>query len=79
MKNVCTLNIQFFLFIYRDLRLSIIEQNYWTAVDKQYFLSCVSREMLIGFIKEMKSVMFVEGLIQGNVTVQVTRITLLNY
>lgn len=52
--------------------MSLLEQNYWTAVDKQQCLPCVTYEMLVAYVKELTSIAYVQGLVQGNVSVEVT-------
>lgn len=54
----------------KEVRLSLLEQNYWTAVDKQQCLPRVTYEMLVAYVKELTSIAYVQGLVQGNVSVE---------
>ncbi|KAI0218007.1 Nardilysin [Lamellibrachia satsuma] len=51
-----------------DVRLSLLQSPYWMALDKQQFLQVVSKQMLIGYVQQLTGLVFVEGLIQGNIT-----------
>lgn len=52
----------------RDVRMSILQQVHWTTVDKRAVVSSITKDMLLAFVKEFKSHLFIEGLVQGNVT-----------
>jgi len=52
----------------RDVRMSILQQVHWTPVDKLAVVNSITKDMLLAFTKEFKSHLFVEGLVQGNVT-----------
>ena len=56
----------------RDVRLSLLQSPYWMALDKQQFLQVVSKQMLIGYVQQLTGLVFVEGLIQGNITSKVS-------
>ncbi|KAK2169696.1 hypothetical protein NP493_1179g00008 [Ridgeia piscesae] len=51
-----------------DIRLSLLQSPYWMALDKQQFLTVVTKQMLIGYVHQLTGLVFVEGLIQGNIT-----------
>lgn len=53
----------------RDVRLLILEYARWSMIDKyRALMDGLSLESLLSFVKEFKSQLFVEGLVQGNVT-----------
>uniref|UniRef100_A0A2I3TFX3 Nardilysin convertase n=2 Tax=Pan TaxID=9596 RepID=A0A2I3TFX3_PANTR len=53
----------------KDVRLLILEYARWSMIDKyQALMDGLSLESLLSFVKEFKSQLFVEGLVQGNVT-----------
>ncbi|XP_030679758.1 nardilysin isoform X2 [Nomascus leucogenys] len=53
----------------KDVRLLILEYARWSMIDKyQALMDGLSLESLLNFVKEFKSQLFVEGLVQGNVT-----------
>lgn len=59
----------FFCPLYRDVRLLILEYARWSMIDKyRALMDGLSLESLLSFVKEFKSQLFVEGLVQGNVT-----------
>uniref|UniRef100_A0A2K6T8U3 Nardilysin convertase n=1 Tax=Saimiri boliviensis boliviensis TaxID=39432 RepID=A0A2K6T8U3_SAIBB len=52
-----------------DVRLLILEYARWFVIDKyQALMDGLTLECLLSFIREFKSQLFVEGLVQGNVT-----------
>ncbi|XP_064605323.1 nardilysin-like [Liolophura sinensis] len=51
-----------------DLRVSIIQQTHWSAVDKRSFVNQITRDMLMSFVEEFKTKLFIEGLVIGNMT-----------
>uniref|UniRef100_A0A7N4PQ58 Nardilysin convertase n=1 Tax=Sarcophilus harrisii TaxID=9305 RepID=A0A7N4PQ58_SARHA len=53
----------------KDVRLLILEYSRWSMIDKyQALLQGFTIEALLNFVKEFKSQLFVEGLVQGNFT-----------
>uniref|UniRef100_A0A2K5S7P9 Nardilysin n=1 Tax=Cebus imitator TaxID=2715852 RepID=A0A2K5S7P9_CEBIM len=53
----------------KDVRLLILEYARWSMIDKyQALMDGLTLECLLSFVKEFKSQLFVEGLVQGNVT-----------
>ncbi|XP_054428891.1 nardilysin isoform X2 [Pteronotus mesoamericanus] len=53
----------------KDVRLLILEYSRWSMIDKyRALMDGLSLESLLSFVKEFKSQLFVEGLVQGNVT-----------
>ncbi|XP_004869312.1 nardilysin isoform X2 [Heterocephalus glaber] len=53
----------------KDVRLLILEYARWSMIDKyRALMDGLSLESLLSFVKEFKSQLFVEGLVQGNVT-----------
>uniref|UniRef100_A0A4X2LQL9 Nardilysin convertase n=1 Tax=Vombatus ursinus TaxID=29139 RepID=A0A4X2LQL9_VOMUR len=53
----------------KDVRLLILEYSRWSMIDKyQALLQGFTIEALLSFVKEFKSQLFVEGLVQGNFT-----------
>ncbi|KAG8518954.1 Nardilysin, partial [Galemys pyrenaicus] len=53
----------------KDVRLLILEYARWSMIDKyRALMDGLSLETLLSFVKEFKSQLFVEGLVQGNVT-----------
>ncbi|KAM5266220.1 nardilysin isoform 2-T2 [Hipposideros larvatus] len=53
----------------KDVRLLILEYARWSMIDKyRALMDGLSLESLMSFVKEFKSQLFVEGLVQGNVT-----------
>ncbi|KAM8789413.1 nardilysin isoform 2-T2 [Rhynchonycteris naso] len=53
----------------KDVRLLILEYARWSMIDKyRALMDGLSLESLLRFVKEFKSQLFVEGLVQGNVT-----------
>lgn len=58
--------------IFRDVRLIILERNRWSMIEKyRTILKGVSLEELNSFVDQSKSHLYVEGLVQGNVTSKV--------
>ena len=55
----------------RDVRLSLLQSPYWMSIDKLQFLSVVTKQMLMGYVQQLTGLVFVEGLIQGNITSEV--------
>lgn len=66
------ISCNFFFFkcpFYRDVRLLILEYSRWSMIDKyRALMDGLSLESLLNFVKDFKSQLFVEGLVQGNVT-----------
>uniref|UniRef100_A0A8C4M352 Nardilysin convertase n=1 Tax=Equus asinus asinus TaxID=83772 RepID=A0A8C4M352_EQUAS len=63
----------------KDVRLLILEYARWSMIDKyRALMDGLSLESLLSFVKEFKSQLFVEGLVQGNVTSTVS-VTKLNF
>ena len=58
-------------FFCREVRLSILEQNYWSITDRQAALPTASRQQLETFVKLLTQQFRLESLIQGNFTAQV--------
>ncbi|XP_073259534.1 nardilysin-like [Porites lutea] len=54
----------------RSVRLSILQHVKWTTVDKRSVIPDISLETLKNFVSAFKSKLFVESLIQGNITCQ---------
>ncbi|KAL0604725.1 Nardilysin [Plecturocebus cupreus] len=53
----------------QDVQLLILEYAHWSMIDKyQALMDGLTLECLLSFVKEFKSQLFVEGLVQGNVT-----------
>uniref|UniRef100_A0A8C8U2V4 Nardilysin n=2 Tax=Peromyscus maniculatus bairdii TaxID=230844 RepID=A0A8C8U2V4_PERMB len=53
----------------KDVRLLILEYSRWSMIDKyQALMDGLSLDSLLNFVKDFKSQLFVEGLVQGNVT-----------
>uniref|UniRef100_A0A8D1ZKI2 Nardilysin convertase n=1 Tax=Sus scrofa TaxID=9823 RepID=A0A8D1ZKI2_PIG len=53
----------------KDVRLLILEYARWSMIDKyRALMDGLSLESLLSFVKEFKAQLFVEGLVQGNVT-----------
>ncbi|XP_037683172.1 nardilysin isoform X2 [Choloepus didactylus] len=53
----------------KDVRLLILEYARWSMIDKyRALMDGLSLESLLSFVKEFKSQLFVEGLVQGNVS-----------
>lgn len=53
----------------KDVRLLILEYARWSMIDKyRALMDGLSLDSLLSFVKEFKSQLFVEGLVQGNVT-----------
>uniref|UniRef100_A0A8I5ZTD3 Nardilysin convertase n=1 Tax=Rattus norvegicus TaxID=10116 RepID=A0A8I5ZTD3_RAT len=53
----------------KDVRLLILEYSRWSMIDKyRALMDGLSLESLLNFVKDFKSQLFVEGLVQGNVT-----------
>lgn len=63
--------------MYRDVRLLILEYSRWSMIDKyQALMDGLSLDSLLNFVKDFKSQLFVEGLVQGNVTSTVSEVLL---
>ena len=59
----------FFSALCRDVRLLILEYSRWSMIDKyRALMDGLSLESLLSFVREFKAQLFVEGLVQGNVT-----------
>lgn len=54
----------------RDMRLGILQQNYWTHVEKRLLEKDVTVHSLRCFVEEFRSHLFVEGLVHGNFTAE---------
>lgn len=54
-----------------ETRLAILQQPYHMTVDKQFCLSSVTRDMLLGFVNQFLSRMFAECYFHGNYLAQV--------
>jgi secreted Zn-dependent insulinase-like peptidase len=54
-----------------DIRLSLLQQTHWTMMEKHAQLLTVDRQMLLEFSKQLFTSVSVEGLVQGNITVEV--------
>ncbi|EGV97926.1 Nardilysin [Cricetulus griseus] len=53
----------------KDVRLLILEYSRWSMIDKyRALMDGLSLDSLMNFVKDFKSQLFVEGLVQGNVT-----------
>uniref|UniRef100_A0A671E0V3 Nardilysin n=3 Tax=Rhinolophus ferrumequinum TaxID=59479 RepID=A0A671E0V3_RHIFE len=53
----------------KDVRLLVLEYARWSMIDKyRALMDGLSLESLLSFVREFKSQLFVEGLVQGNVT-----------
>lgn len=52
----------------RDIRLSILQQNYWSHVEKRLLVKDVTVASLLHFVEQFRSHLFVEGLVHGNST-----------
>lgn len=52
----------------QELRLNLILQPYWSTVDKSQTVPEVTLSKLLSFANEFKSKLFVEGLVQGNIS-----------
>ncbi|MXQ98629.1 hypothetical protein E5288_WYG021731 [Bos mutus] len=53
----------------KDVRLLILEYSRWSMIDKyRALMDGLSLESLLSFVREFKAQLFVEGLVQGNVT-----------
>lgn len=51
------------------MRLLVLEYARWSMIDKyRALMDGLSLESLLTFVKDFKSQLFVEGLVQGNVT-----------
>ena len=59
-------------YVYRELRLSLLQFSHWTVVDKHFSINSITAAQLLAFAEAFKSQLFVEGLVQGNVTTQVS-------
>lgn len=68
MNNHASTNVSF-TWIFRDLRLSLLEHGRWSLIEKYEALSNgLSTEALLDFVNAFKSRLWVEGLVQGNFT-----------
>jgi len=52
----------------RDVRLSVIQDVYWTAFEKHNRIRNLSLDQLKQFIKDFRGHAFIQGLVQGNIT-----------
>uniref|UniRef100_A0A2R5LLC9 Putative secreted/periplasmic zn-dependent peptidase n=1 Tax=Ornithodoros turicata TaxID=34597 RepID=A0A2R5LLC9_9ACAR len=52
----------------RDVRLAILQQNYWSHVEKRLLEKDVTVDSLRSFVEQFRSHLFVEGLVHGNLT-----------
>lgn len=65
----------YILICHRDVRLQILEPSRWSVIQKyQAINKNLTVENLMQFVNKFKSEMFVEGLVQGNVTSDVSQI-----
>lgn len=65
--------MHFFPWVYRDIRLSIVEHGRWSLIDKYETLNNgLSMDSLLPFVNAFKSQLWVEGLVQGNFTSKVS-------
>lgn len=55
----------------RELRRSMLYVNYWTVLDKMKSLPTITYEQLTEFSTAFYATMFVETLVQGNITLDV--------
>ncbi|KAH0519752.1 Nardilysin [Microtus ochrogaster] len=61
----------------KDVRLLILEYSRWSMIDKyRALMDGLSLDSLLNFVKDFKSQLFVEGLVQGNVTSTVSVVLL---
>lgn len=59
------------------MRLLILEYSRWSMIDKyRALMDGLSLDSLLNFVKDFKSQLFVEGLVQGNVTSTVSEVLL---
>ncbi|KRT84342.1 Peptidase, partial [Oryctes borbonicus] len=59
----------------KDIRLSILLNNYWTAVDKHAAMFKLTFDMMKGFSNKLVKSFYILGLIQGNVDKETAIIT----
>ena len=57
-----------FSYIYRDLRLSLVLQTYWNAVDKCASLADITLSTMREFADDFIEHLYVKSLFQGNLT-----------
>ncbi|KAK2144641.1 hypothetical protein LSH36_740g00013 [Paralvinella palmiformis] len=58
----------------RQLRLSILRLNEKTSIDGMRTISDVTVDSMLSFVAQMTSVVFIEGLIQGNLTAEEAKV-----
>uniref|UniRef100_T1J428 Nardilysin n=1 Tax=Strigamia maritima TaxID=126957 RepID=T1J428_STRMM len=51
-----------------EVRLSLLQQYHWTVIDKRAAILDINSDMLGPFVNNLKSHLFLEGLVQGNIT-----------
>jgi len=64
--KLCTL-----LSVWRDLCQALLRSDFWLAMDKRRSLRRVTEQSLVDYIDNFYNGVFIEGLIQGNVTAKV--------
>ncbi|XP_022087201.1 nardilysin-like [Acanthaster planci] len=53
-----------------DVRLLILQQVKWTPVEKRAVVNAVTRDQVLEFALRFKEMLFIEGLVQGNLTAE---------
>jgi len=61
----------------RDVRLSLLLRNRWLLKEKYAELSCIDCDSLTQFTKDVFKGVFVEALVQGNITSKVDLLQLM--
>jgi secreted Zn-dependent insulinase-like peptidase len=57
----------------RYIRQQLLHERHWSPIERLAFLSSVSVEAVEAFVASMKRKMYVQGLIQGNLTEEAAR------
>lgn len=60
-----------YVLVASDVRLSLLLRNHWLLKEKYAELSCIDCSTLAQFAENIFGRVFVEGLVQGNITAKV--------
>ena len=60
-----------FLLLLREFCQSALRSDYWTTVDTRQALEDLTANDLESFVEEFYNGMFVEGLVEGNLSIEV--------
>ncbi|XP_013394471.1 nardilysin [Lingula anatina] len=56
--------------VVREIRLAILQDRFWPSTDKHFVVDSLTYDMLMSFVQQFRTQVFIEGMVHGNMTVQ---------